>query len=369
MADEEQQTTESLKPISIESPLENTGCKDQSSCFSMARLSSGLTLLFSLAALTMVFFNTQSNNVLQKKLLTQNKHLVLELKQLRQEQDNLKEQNTSNTTQMQQSQNNVQKKIEALNKQLETAMSQQLYQNQDWLLLKARYYIELAQINTHWSDNYNATITLLQQADKLLAQLNAPKVFEIRQALAKEMAQLKASPTLDIAGLLSELDAAQISVSALTIQLPMDTNQSVTEIKNTSPANLSSWHARFQESINLLEKLVVIRRHDEEIKPLLSPLFESILRESIRLNLQEAQWAILNNNPQVYQLALKQAIINLTRTFNKKNQDVTALLHQLNELQQTKLTQEKPPVGLALPLINQLIDSNNLAHTNEQGGN
>ena len=54
----------------------------------------------------------------------------------------------------------------------------------------------------------------------------------------------------------------------------------------------------------------------------MSPLYESILKESIRLNLQEAQWAILNNNPAVYQLALKQAITNLKRTFNETSQDI-----------------------------------------------
>ena len=93
--------------------------------------------------------------------------------------------------------------------------------------------------------------------------------------------------------------------------------------------------------MNLLEKMVIIRRDDENISPLISPLYESILKENIRLNLQEAQWAILNNNPAVYQLTLKQAIINLKKSFNKTSQDISSLLKQLQDLQQIKITQDK----------------------------
>ena len=175
-----------------------------------------------------------------------------------------------------------------------------------------------------------------------------------------EITQLKAIPSVDIAGLLSQLDAAQISVSNLTIQPISDENKSAAETKVQKTAISSAWHNRLQESVNLLKKLVVIRRDDEQIKPLMSPLFVSILRESIRLNLQEAQWAILNNDAIVYQLALKQASLNIKRTFDETSQNTQALLKQLNDLQQITIIQEKPSVELALPLLNQLIDHKEL---------
>jgi uroporphyrin-3 C-methyltransferase len=105
-----------------------------------------------------------------------------------------------------------------------------------------------------------------------------------------------------------------------------------------------------------LNKLVVVRRDNEDIKPLSSPLFASILKESIRLNLQEAQWAILNNNSMAYQFALTQAVLTLKKGFNEHLSNKTALLNQLRELQKINLPQESPSVGEALPLINQLIE-------------
>ena len=123
----------------------------------------------------------------------------MKLIKVKQNQIDSQKQIETKTNSMQQSQNALQSKLDNLNKQLQIAMNQRLYQNQDWLLLKARYYLELAQMNTHWSDNYNAAISLLQQADKLLEQLSSPKIFDVRQAIAKEISQLKAIPTVDIA--------------------------------------------------------------------------------------------------------------------------------------------------------------------------
>ena len=316
----------------------------------------GVAIFFAIVALILTLCNFQFNHKLQKKLLDENNHLTVEVNELKHNQTNSQEQMDAKADTIQKTQSTVQEKLDQLNKQVQIAMNQRLYQNQDWLLLKARYYLELAQINAHWTNDLNTAIALLQQADKLLEQLHSPKIFYIRQAIAKEIAQLKAIPTVDITGLLSKLDAAQTSVSTLSIQSTFDKNKSATETSTSNTTNNSTWRTGF----NFLEKLVVIRRDNENIKPLMSPLFESILKESIRLNLQEAQWAVLNNNPDVYQLALKQATTNLNQTFNKTSQNTAALIKQLSELQQIKITQEKPIIELSLPLLNQLIDNNEL---------
>ncbi|TID98295.1 hypothetical protein DIZ66_17770, partial [Legionella pneumophila] len=247
-----------------------------------------------------------------------------------------------------------------LNKELQTAMKQKLYQNNDWLLLKARYYLELAQINVHWSDNFNTSVALLQQADALLKGMNIPKIFTIRQTIAKEIAQLKSISVVDITGILSQLDAAQAAINNLSIQSVVDQQEVLNHITKSEESGKTGWRNRLQDSVNFLEKLVVIRRHNENIPPLISPLYESAIKENIRLNLQEAQWAILNNNPAVYQFALNQAIANLKRVFNESSQNTDALIKQLSTLQNVKLTQEKPVVGQAIPLINQMIDNKEL---------
>ncbi|MDI1352728.1 MAG: uroporphyrinogen-III C-methyltransferase [bacterium] len=333
----------------------------------------GIIFLFSLIAFLIALFNVRLNSTLQQKLIEDNQKLSKQLQQLEAKSIQLKEQVDSKEQNIGQAQQELQNKILGLDKQFQTATQQKLYENQDWILLKVRYYLELSQINAHWSDNYATSIALLDQADNLLAQLNIPKVLEIRQLVAKEIALLKATPSLDQTGLLSKLDAAQISVLHLSIQGPLASNQSSIDKSTAQKTASSDWRNRLQQSMGVLEKLVVVRRNDEEIKPLISPLYESLLRESICLYIQEAQWAVLNNNSAVYQLGLKQAINNIKRTFNAKTNEVAVLLKDLDTLQQTSITPSKPNVGLALPLINQIIENQESRapqeHLPGQGGN
>ena len=321
----------------------------------------GLALIIGIVAIGIALYTMQLNQQLQTKLSEANTKLSSQLDKLQQSQNNAQEQLDSKAQVLQNSETDMQAKVDAVNKQVHAALSQGMYGNQDWLLLKARYYLELAQINTYWTNDMKTSIAQLQEADRILAAINQPKIFDIRQIIAKEIAQLKALPAVDVTGLLSQLNAAQMSVSALNLQTPPESVVPSSADNQPAPSpNTIEWRSHLQNSVNLLEKLVVIRRDKEDIKPLLSPLFEAALKESIRLNLQEAQWAVLNNNSAVFDLALKQATQNLKRIVNSQDQATEALIKQLNELQQIKLIQEKPEIGLALPELNRLVENKDL---------
>ena len=255
------------------------------------------------------------------------------------------------------SQDKLQSKLNMVDKNLQSALQQRLYQSNDWLLQKARYYLEMAQINAQWSDNLKTTAALLQQADVLLASIHDQRLFNIRQEIAKELAEIQAIPTPDIAGLLSQLDAAIELIPNLPLKAAIDQ----IDKKNTTTTNKessSTWRERLRESVGLLENLVVIRHHDEDILPLASPAYESMLREGIRLNLQEAQWAVLQNNDPVYQFSLAAALKNIGRVF-PPNDPTNSLIQRLQTLQKTHLTQQQPMIERSLPLLNQLIEANN----------
>ncbi|CZJ37852.1 Putative uroporphyrinogen-III C-methyltransferase [Legionella pneumophila] len=319
-----------------------------------------LTSLLAFLAIIVSIYSIQLEKQFQNHQLVENKNLTDELERIKAEQNTVQKLLDNNANHLQQIQSDLTSKIDSLNKELQTAMRQKLYQNNDWLLLKARYYLELAQINVHWSDNFNTSVALLQQADALLKGMNIPKIFTIRQTIAKEIAHLKSISVVDITGILSQLDAAQAAINNLSIQSVVDQQEVLNHITKSEESGKTGWRNRLQDSVSFLEKLVVIRRHNENIQPLISPLYESAIKENIRLNLQEAQWAILNNNPAVYQFALNQAIANLKRVFNDSSQNTDALIKQLSTLQNVKLTQEKPVVGQAIPLINQMIDNKEL---------
>ncbi|OCH98180.1 hypothetical protein A8135_11455 [Legionella jamestowniensis] len=329
----------------------------QVSIIDSSRLVLGIVILSVLLAIIALIFSVYSlhrDKQFAMKAEQEKQTVIAQLHNLKQQQVKTQSINDSVET-LDKTQTEFKNHLQAIEQELHTAMQQRLYQKEDWTLLKARYYLELAQVNAHWSNDPQTSIALLKQADTLLSALSEQPIFAIRQAIAQEIAQLQAAPKVDIAGILSQLDAAENNLSNLSLKQPLANMQGKTNsMKKTSP-----WREQLRESLNSLSDLIVIRRHDEAIEPLLSPQQQSMLEEIIRMNLEEAQWALLQGNPEIYQLALSKAIKTIKRAFDENTPATQALLQQLQSLQQQKLEVAKPTLDKALPLLNQLIENKN----------
>ena len=325
--------------------------KPVTSCRS-AKWALPLTMIMAAIALIVALYSNYTNNQAYHFSKQQMQDFKLAIDELKQQQSDTQTNLATIKAATSRTYSNLQSQMQKINNDLQTALQQHLDQKQDWLLLKARYYLELAQINAHWSEDQQVTISLLQQADDVLRTIPDEKLFTVRQAIAQEITQLQGHAKIDIAGLLSQLDAAQ----NVTANLPIKQPHSAQTINNETPKNLSPWRQKLQESLNVLEKLVVVRRNEEDIQPLISPLHQTLLRDSIRLNLQQAQWAILQNNPKIYDLSLTQALQTIKRSFDESEQSTQALIQQLQTLQQEKLVAAKPTIGQSLSLLNQLIE-------------
>ncbi|MDI9819563.1 MULTISPECIES: uroporphyrinogen-III C-methyltransferase [unclassified Legionella] len=342
-------TGKTTQPPKERKPAENTSSKHSTS-LPLAVIIGVVALLCGLYA---IYANFQSRQTARD----QKQQFIAELKEVKQQQSDA--QSTAAALQnLTHSQTRFTERLDALEKELQSAIQQRSYQRENWVLLKARYYLELAEINAHWSSDQQATIALLQQADRLLVNLSSQQLYAIRQAIAQEITELQALPKIDSAGLLSQLDAIQNNISGLPLKRPLSKEKKVNQV--TAEKKTSSWREQLRDSLNSFEKLIVIRRTDEEIQPLLSPIHQTVLQDIIRMNLQEAQWAVLQTNPVVYQLALKQALQNIKRTFDENSSQTQALIKQLQTLQQEKLTVSIPVIGKSLSLLNQFIDSNQL---------
>lgn len=317
-----------------------------------------LPIVLAIIALASALYANYSVQQSRQSSIQQTEHLNALLTDLKQQQLDTKNRLTTMTETANQTQSTLQEQVKDLSKNLQLAMQQRLYQKQDWLILKARYYLELAQINAHWSDDQQATIALLQQADALLVSMPDQQLFAVRQAIASEIAKLQTLPKIDVSGLLSQLDAAQTMTANLPIKQPFNNAKTNNEIKSEDKPS-SPWREKLKDSMSALEKLVVIRRNDTDIQPLLSPSDETLLRDSIRLSLQEAQLAILQHSPEVYQLSLTRALKDIQSAFDQNAVATQALVKKLQALQQEKLIVTKPVLEESLPLLNKWIESKN----------
>ena len=193
---------------------------------------------------------------------------------------------------------------------------------------------------------------LLQEAQTLLKDEHAPELYAIKQAIAKEQTELETTPFLDYAAILSQFNAASTLVNKLEPKQPR-----FIPAKETENQSATSWKAQLRTSLLRLEKLIVIRQHDEAIQPLVTPEDEVILRNNIQLALQQAQWALLRHNDALYTLSLTQASKILEKSFDPESEATKSLLNQLYNLQQIKLTPSQPVSNESLILMNQFIES------------
>lgn len=229
--------------------------------------------------------------------------------------------------------------------------------NEDtWLAGKARSLLELAQLELFWRNDTKTAIVLMQQADAALANMHAEGLLPVRQTLAQEIATLQAQPSQDIAGLVNQLDALRNLVPNLPVQIK--TLPQTTDTAAKEPAE-SGWRKHLNESLDVLKTMVVIQKQDTNINPQLSALHLSLLKESIRINLQEAEWAILHNNNAVYQSALKRAITDITRHFDKEAPVTITIMKQLHTLQQITLENTKDFKQTSLAMLNDWIKNTN----------
>ncbi len=309
-------------------------------------------LLLVCIAVSSAFLLLKTN--MQARLVTSQQIRLLsnQLNALKQQQINDKILNVSAMKTINNSQNQLQLRINAFEENMSSVLQQRSYQTNDWGLLKVRYLLELAEINAHWSLETNTTEVLLQQADALLADIPGAQPLALRQALAKEIAEIQATPTLDLTGLLSQLDAAIVLVA----KLPLKALATLTLHPDEAGA-LPDWKERLKNSVVILEAMVVIRHHDDDIQPLPSKAQESLLREEIRLSLQESQWALLQHNDALYHAFLAEAMEHITQSFATETIETKALLQQIKTLQKTRFIQKNQTLGPSLQLINQLIDA------------
>ncbi len=227
---------------------------------------------------------------------------------------------------------------------IRTSLAESHNLSDDWRLLKARHLLELAELNAHWSTDKATTVAMLNDADAVLAPLHNPALTPVRKALAKDIHATESAPITDVTRLLTQLSAAEEATWALTL-IPLPKASSEAPAKDDHLGRIAKY----------LQHVVTIKHHDKLLEPKPTLAFEAMLRATVRFSLKEAEWAVLERNNTVYQLALTQAMQYLEQSFMPDSTATQALLAKLDQLKQVKLEAEMVIPEQALTKLNQVI--------------
>jgi len=229
----------------------------------------------------------------------------------------------------------------------------------DWLLAEAEYLLRIANQRLLIEKDIGGALSALEAADEVLTESDDIGVYPVRQQLAREVLALKGIASVDRTGLYLTLEAAIDSVHQLTDQAliskqaPGFVGDSQSDDAPPAGGEPSMLAKAWQTFKSTLMQVVVVRRLDESVKPLLSPDQSAYARLNLQLMLEETEMAVLRGNQPVYERALAKAQAAVADWYDSSNPRVSALSNTLDELTTNNVAPDLPDISQSLDLLKQ----------------
>ena len=229
----------------------------------------------------------------------------------------------------------------------------------DWLLAEAEYLIRLANQRLLLDKDTRSAISLLSNADTILASLEDPLMFATRKAVAQDIQALKSVTSFDIEGRYLQLSALYDQVGTLPQREPSKAwlaQQASNEV-TTAQASSSAIKQLLQEAWQGIKSLVVINYDQKPIKPLLPPAEYQELVTGIQLQLDVAQVALLKGEPVIYEKSLERIAKAVNQHFDTSAQSTIAFMTTLTSLQQVNPNPDVPMPRASLQAMKSLMQN------------
>jgi uroporphyrin-3 C-methyltransferase len=224
----------------------------------------------------------------------------------------------------------------------------------DWLLAEASYLARLANQRLQTERSTKSPMALLQNVDVILKQLDDPELLPVRRAVAADITALQLAGEVDSAGLYLELSALAEAVVKLSVLKPM--TKTMPEPKQTENAIDEQPKLRGMVTgfITSVSQLIRVSQRSQPIEPLLQVYEEAIVRQNLRLMLEQAQSAVMREEQAIYSQSLEKAQRWLAQYF-QLNPSATVIQQRLANLSDIEVVQQLPNISDSLQAIETLI--------------
>lgn len=224
-----------------------------------------------------------------------------------------------------------------------------------WLLAEVEYLLRLANQRLVMAGDTGAAQALLGSADKILRELDEADLHGVRAAVAADLAAVRAVPALDIEGVYLSLAALIEQAGQLEIfQLPEQPEQA-------SPPPAEGWQARLQQgyeqALAKLSSYIIIRRRDVPMQALMDPQWEGLVRQNLRMLLEQAQVALLSGNGQLYRESLQRALHWVSEFFESDGAAARAMYAEIERLQEVEVDVQLPDLSRSLQALDETMQS------------
>nr|WP_272887554.1 uroporphyrinogen-III C-methyltransferase [Stutzerimonas stutzeri] len=215
---------------------------------------------------------------------------------------------------------------------------------EEWRLAEAEHLLRMAMLQLSAMQDVNSAKMLVHEADLILQKQDDPGAYGTRQKLLEGLEALRSLPELDRTGLFLQLGALRGQTAQLSALAP--------EFVNGQAQPESAQDSRWQRWLNELTRYVRVDFDASgDVKPLLAGQTLGQVRLALSLAIEQAQWAVLNGNTEVYRQSLEQASEVLKDHFSEDNGKARGLRERLEVLAQREVEVTLPDLAPALQAL------------------
>lgn len=244
----------------------------------------------------------------------------------------------------------------------------------DWLLAEANYLVNMAGRKIYLEQDLRTAITLLQEADARLVDLDDPSLFPVRAHIASDIQTIRQINPVSTQSLALALGGMQAKVG----ELPMDELQ----LPETAPPedltlseDISDWQDNLAKTWHsLVEDFISIKSVESPLEPYLSERQKWLIEQQVKHALSQAQTAVLNEHAELYKASTQTALGLLVNHYDLDDSKVGQFIEALQELQNTDFTKTLPTRLQAQASLKDIIEqriqniyNNTLPSTNDEG--
>ena len=220
---------------------------------------------------------------------------------------------------------------------------------ESWLLAEAEYLLRLANQRLIMASDTESAAALLASADGVLRELDDVSLHPVRAAVASDIAAVRAVPKVDLEGIYLRLAAlAEQAANLVIFEFPDQESA-------TRESTADTWQARFEqgyeEALVKLSDYIIIRRRDVPMQALMDPQWEGLVRQNLRMLLEQAQVALLSSNQALYEASLERASRWVEEFFQSDEAAARAMDREIRQLADLQVAVSLPDISGSLSAL------------------
>ncbi|PHQ82312.1 MAG: hypothetical protein COB66_00575, partial [Coxiella sp. (in: Bacteria)] len=228
-------------------------------------------------------------------------------------------------------------------------------------LSQIAYLINLANLQLNISHDTASSLHMLTLAQSKVEALSDPRLFPLNKALLKDISALQNVPKFNLTKVVSDIDTLSNDVTTSSL-MPNQTDlkkavaKSETDVAKTDTNKKDKWYNRFWHHLSGIKDLIIIRRNNPNMAPLLDAAQQTLIKSTIQSKLLLAEYAAVQHDNTLYQRHLK-TVEKWIKTYYFDSVNRHSLLAQIETLQNVNVSPSTPNIGDTISVLNQTLSA------------